>query len=84
MQFKRAFLARPPRVLVVSSDECGPPDFAYHKLERWPWLHAYLQEHYTLSLEEVPHQMERWCGKPVLPYGYRIYVSGDAERQPGG
>ncbi len=71
--FQQALLAQPPRVLLVSSDECGPPDFAYAKLDRWPWLRAYLAEHYTLLREEVPMALERWGGKPVLPYGYRMY-----------
>ncbi len=73
--FKLAFLSRPPRVVVVSSDECGPPDFAYHKLERWPWLNEYLHNNYDLVREEKPQEVERWGGQPALPYGYRIYVA---------
>ncbi len=71
--FQTALLLNPPQALVVSSDECGPPDFRYRKLDRWPWLAAYLREHYTLVREEVPTALQRWGGKPVLPYGYRVY-----------
>ena len=71
--FMSAFLAHPPRALVVSSDECGPPDFQYRKLARWPWLDAYLGDHYRLVREHRPTELESWGGRPALPNGYRIY-----------
>lgn len=71
--FRKAFLAHPPHVLIVSSDECGPPDFLYRKLTRWPWFNSYLREHYKLVRNRIPDELERWGGKPALPYGYRIY-----------
>ncbi len=71
--FQAALLAHPPRALVVSSDECGPPDFKYRKLDRWPWLAAYLGGRYKLLREYMPTTFESWGGKPARPYGYRIY-----------
>ena len=71
--FMSAFLAHPPRALVVSSDECGPPDSQYRKLARWPWLEAYLDAHYRLVREHTPVTLESWGGRPALPNGYRIY-----------
>ena len=71
--FAQALVEGAPQAVVVSSDECGPPDFAYHKLSRWPWLRAYLGAHYTLVREEMPRELERWGGRPMLPYGYRVY-----------
>ncbi len=72
--FKQAFLLHPPRVIVVSSNECGPPDFAYGKLERWPWLASYLHAHYSIDRDQLPSELERWGGRPALSYGYRIYT----------
>ncbi len=71
--FEAAFLAHPPQVLVVSSDECGPPDFEYRKLARWPWLAASLSDRFQLVRDFRPTALEGWNGKPALPYGYRIY-----------
>ena len=71
--FREAFLAHPPQALVVSSEECGPPDFQYRKLARWPWLKSYLGDHYKRIRDFIPTALESWDGKPALPYGYRIY-----------
>jgi hypothetical protein len=73
MAFRQAMTASPPEILIVTSDECGPPDFEYHKLHRWPWLNSYLADHYRKVRDWVPERLQRWGGKPALPYGYRIY-----------
>lgn len=74
LTFKQAFLANNPKILIVSSDECGPPDFQYNKLHRWPWLNNYIANRYTLIREWTPQTPQQWGGKPTLPYGYRIYA----------
>ena len=76
--FRSAFAADPPRVLIVSSDECGPPDFLYGKLGRWPWLQVYLARHYRLARERAPAgavagQQVSEKAIRALGYGYRIY-----------
>lgn len=73
LSFQQALLAGNPTLLIVSSDECGPPDFQYSKLNRWPWLSSYIARRYTLVREWTPRTFQKWGGKPVLPYGYRIY-----------
>ncbi len=72
--FRQALLAHVPRVIIVSSDECGPPDFKYRKLARWPWIQSFLNDNYAVVRERVPATMESWSGRPALPYGYRIYL----------
>ncbi len=74
LTFKQALLTNNPKILIVSSDECGPPDFQYNKLTRWPWLNNYIATQYILIREWTPRTLQQWGGKPVLPYGYRIYA----------
>ena len=64
----------PPTRIVVSSDECGPPDHLYRKLGKWPALEGYLQQHYTLAQQWEPTTPQRWMGKANLPYGFRLYT----------
>lgn len=66
--------AHPPAVMVATSDECGPVDNRYTKLTRWPAFAALLKNRYVLSSEWTPTVPQRWSGRPVLPYGFRIYT----------
>ena len=64
----------PPTRIVVSSDECGPADHLYRKLDGWPALDRYLHQHYTLAQQWEPTIPQRWMGKANLPYGFRLYT----------
>jgi hypothetical protein len=71
--FQQALLIHPPRFFIVTSDECGPPDLLYRKLARWPWLNTWLAANYRLAQEWRPTVTQSWGGRPILPYGFRIY-----------
>ncbi len=71
--FRAAWVRSPPELLIVSSDACGATAAPYSKLDRWPWLAGYLGAHYRLAAEHTPDSLQRWGGRPALPYGYRIY-----------
>ncbi len=71
--FMQALLTHPPSLFIVTSDECGPPDFLYRKLARWPWLNTWLAANYRVAREWRPTVTQSWGGRPVLPYGFRIY-----------
>ena len=71
--FRQALLLHPPSFFIVTSDECGPPDLLYGKLTRWPWLDTWLNANYRLAQEWRPTIFRSWGGRPILPYGFRIY-----------
>ena len=69
-----AMTAKPPRLLIVTSDECGPADQLYRKLTWWPAFASLLATHYTLAATWTPQTPERWTGQTAtLPYGFRVY-----------
>jgi hypothetical protein len=76
-RYRQAWLAAlrrtRPELLIVSSDECGPADFRYTKLTRWPALADLLQNNYRLADQWTPQRKEDWFGRPTLPYGFRLY-----------
>jgi hypothetical protein len=82
-RYRQAWLAAlrrtQPALLIVSSDECGPADFRYTKLTRWPAFADLLQKDYRLADQWSPQRTENWYGHPALPYGFRLY-----ERKPTG
>jgi len=76
-QFSAAALARPPRVIVVTSRlYLGDPDHYdnYAKLDRWPAFATFLATRYTLHTEWTPTRTERWWSREEKPAAYRIYV----------
>ncbi len=85
-RYRAAWLAamehNPPTRIVVTSDECGPPDHLYRKLGRWPALDAYLHQHYDLTEQWEPTTPQRWMGKANLPLGFRLYTQSPTPQPP--
>lgn len=83
-RYREAWLAAlrraQPAWMIVSSDECGPADFRYTKLSRWPALADLLQDDYKLADQWTPQHPENWYGHAALPYGFRLYERKAAER----
>jgi hypothetical protein len=73
-QFTHALLARPPKIIVVTSHlHLSGPD-SYAKLDRWSSFAAWLAANYSLSTEWAPTRTTRWWSREELPAGYRIYT----------
>jgi hypothetical protein len=76
--FWEAIMRDPPRVFVVSSQDCepypDPPSYSYKKLSRWPQFDDFLKASYHLDVERVPPHMVNSGSSPSKPLGYRIYL----------
>lgn len=83
-RYRRAWLAAlqksSPALLIVTSDECGPPDEHYTKLARWPALDRLLRAQYVLASQWTPTREENWNGHPTRPYGFRLYARRGSPR----
>ena len=72
--FEQSMARNQPLLFIVTSNDCSArTDRSYRKLARYPWLHQYLAENYTLVEEHIPAGLVRWAGRPQPPTGYRIY-----------
>ncbi|HEU5342241.1 hypothetical protein [Edaphobacter sp.] len=76
-QYRRAFwsalIARPPRVLILTDQDCGHPR-SFDKLLRWPQLNTLVESRYTLYKQVTPPGQVRWTDIAEPPYSYRIYL----------
>ncbi len=72
-RFNAALLARPPRVLVVSDQDCGHPD-SFGNIDRWPQLSQFVAANYVLVEQVTPPEPVRWADTAAAPYSYRIYL----------
>lgn len=72
-RFGAALLAHPPRVIVVSDQDCGHPD-SFGNIGRWPALERFVEDNYVLAKQVTPPEPVRWADRPAAPYSYRIYV----------
>ena len=73
--FWNALERKQPKYLIVTSDECGlrAPDFTYSKLTYWPEFAHWLEGNYQVLHDQRPEIDLAWGGKPIRPYGFRIY-----------
>lgn len=69
----RALTVKPPEVIIAFSDECGPRDWRYAVLGRWPALDDLLRDSYVLEEQWTPHRTVRWNDGNALQFGFRVY-----------
>ncbi|MGC2636353.1 MAG: hypothetical protein WA294_04185 [Acidobacteriaceae bacterium] len=79
-----AFLAdlrrNPPRLIVVSNQNCLGEPLAWPRSDAWPQFSDWLAAHYSMDIERQPQRMIRWWPVAEFPPAYRIYLR-DRERQ---
>jgi hypothetical protein len=71
--FRKALVAHPPSVLVVSSQNCEASD-NFDKIDRWADLGSLIRSQYVFDKEVIPPDAILWAGQPALSPKYRIYL----------
>lgn len=72
-EFLGELQARPPQVMVITSQLCFKGPHGFGKVNNWPEFRIFLEDHYTLALERTPEPNARSWNPPDVPYSYRIY-----------
>jgi hypothetical protein len=73
-ELSAAILARPPKVIIVSSHLHIEAGENFDKLARWPEFAGFLATRYTLATEWHPTRPSLWWSRAEMPASYRIYV----------
>ena len=73
-RFWRQMERNPPRLIVVTDSVCYDAPRSFDKYKRWPEFQGFLDTNYTLVRQSGPQQAVRYWSRPVVPFGYRIYV----------
>jgi hypothetical protein len=63
----------PPRLIVVSNQNCLGEPLAWPRSGAWPQFSDWLAAHYSLNIERQPQRMIRWWPVAEFPPAYRIY-----------
>ena len=63
----------PPRLIVVSNQNCLGRPLGYFSPQEWPAFSAWLGAHYSLAVERQPQGLVRWWPIARDSPGYRIY-----------
>jgi hypothetical protein len=73
-QFLSDLKNSPPRVIVLSNQNCLGEPLAWLRPDAWPQFSTWLAAHYSLNVERDPQRPIRWWPVAENPPGYRIYV----------
>lgn len=77
LEMRRRFLddleREPPKVIVVSNQNCLGRPLGYFSPQEWPAFSAWLRAHYSLVVERQPEGLVRWWPIARPSPGYRIY-----------
>jgi hypothetical protein len=72
-EFLGELQARPPRVMVLTSQLCFKGPHGFGKVDNWPEFRSFLNDRYALALERTPEPNAVGWNPPDVPYSYRIY-----------
>ena len=72
--FMRAMEANPPKVMVVTDQECFSLAHSWELPQRWPKFEQMLQTDYRLVAQRTPPDRIGWWRHAVEPNSYRLYV----------
>ncbi len=78
LKMRQAFLAeisaRPPQVIVLTSQLCFLGPHGFNKVDNWPAFSSFLSNRYSIAKERTPEPNARYWDPPEVPYSYRIYA----------
>ncbi|HEY6448321.1 MAG TPA: hypothetical protein VIY53_17815 [Acidobacteriaceae bacterium] len=78
LSLRDAFLAdlrrNPPRLIVVSNQNCLGEPLAWPRSNAWPQFSDWLAAHYSMNIERQPQRMICWWPVAEFPPAYRIYL----------
>jgi hypothetical protein len=73
-RFWNGFRAAPPRLLVMTDNDCFSHERSFDRLKRWSLFADYVDHNYTEILQYTPSRPIVWWRHPQQPYSYRVYL----------